>query len=140
MEKPFKFPTKHCVWRLITDQNDSKSSTTPDSSDQDSQYKPSKAKLELIGYGLSSNCQYRLRYLAQPDPIILVDLPNGLSIRGTKVVTGCQLPEALHGQILQRAVELATAIYNPQALNNLVGVGNVSATNLGIVPSKDNRS
>lgn len=45
----------------------------------------------------------------------------------------CKLPEGIHHEIVQRAVELATAVYNPQALGNIVGVGNASATNLGVV-------
>ena len=43
----------------------------------------------------------------------------------------------VHHEIVQRAVELCTAVYNPSALGNLVGVGNVSATNIGVVPSNN---
>lgn len=51
--------------------------------------------------------KYQIRYLAKPDPIILIDLPEGLSINGLKKATDCKLNPALHRLILETAVTLA---------------------------------
>lgn len=97
-----------------------------------------------------------MRYVKRPTPIILTDLSgeyNGLSIggyygneqgiavykNGAAQGIPCYLPKAVHKDIIQRAVELATAIYNPQALGTIAGVGNVSSTNLGIVPRQEGK-
>jgi len=97
--------------------------------------------VELIGrFNNISNIQYKIRYVRKPNPIILVDLTTqGLEIDGENTVMPCELPEGVHHEIVQRAAELATAIYNPQALGSMVGVGNVSETNLGVVPSNNDR-
>lgn len=54
---------------------------------------------------------YYLRYLRKPQPIVLVDLPNNLTINGISKKSdygndhqGCELHEALHQKILERAV------------------------------------
>lgn len=51
--------------------------------------------------------KYQMRYLAKPDPIILIDLPEGLSINGETRQTECKLNPAIHRVILERAVSLA---------------------------------
>ena len=48
--------------------------------------------------------KYVIRYITQPSPIILVDLPETLNIRGENTATECQLPTQLHQVILERAV------------------------------------
>lgn len=48
--------------------------------------------------------KYVLRYIEQPSPIVLVDLPEDLNIRGINTATECQLPTQLHQVILERAV------------------------------------
>lgn len=53
---------------------------------------------------------YRIRYIKRPSPIILVslnDIQNGLTIQGTSAAQTSELPEEIHEEILQRAVELA---------------------------------
>ena len=50
---------------------------------------------------------YYVRYLKRLQPIILLNLPNELSIRGEQEEKNCQLHEALHQKILDRAVLLA---------------------------------
>ena len=50
---------------------------------------------------------YYLRYLRKPAPIVLIDLPDGLTINGESSATGCELHEALHQRILERAVLMA---------------------------------
>lgn len=47
---------------------------------------------------------YYLRYLKEPKPIILTDLPNDLTIKSQSQKTECELHEALHQKILERAV------------------------------------
>lgn len=56
--------------------------------------------------------KYVVRYLKRPRPIILKSLAGtGLSINGNTAESTCELHEALHGSILQRAVELARGIW-----------------------------
>lgn len=69
---------------------------------------------EIVTAYPMSNCEYVIRYVKKPRPIILVDLEdnyNGLSINGVSQVSECELDESLHTEILQRAVELAKAAY-----------------------------
>lgn len=51
--------------------------------------------------------KYQIRYLAKPEPIILIDLPEGLSINGLTKKTECILNPAIHRVILETAVNLA---------------------------------
>lgn len=53
--------------------------------------------------------KYRLRYLRKPVPIILEDLPDGLSISGSVYESSCELDPLLHQTILNRAVQIAIA-------------------------------
>ena len=48
--------------------------------------------------------KYVIRYIEQPSPIILVNLPDELNIRNINTATECQLPTQLHQVILERAV------------------------------------
>lgn len=64
-------------------------------------------KVELVSkYHIDG---YMIRYLVKPEPIILEDLDNGLSIEGETTAQPCQLNEMLHKPILNRAVQLALA-------------------------------
>ena len=51
--------------------------------------------------------KYLMRYISQPAPIILVDLPDGLSINGVSTESECELNPVVHRAILERAVQLA---------------------------------
>lgn len=52
--------------------------------------------------------RYYLRYLKRPNPIVLEDFSaDGLTINGENSPTPCELHEALHQRILERAVALA---------------------------------
>lgn len=53
------------------------------------------------------NFSYYLRYLKKPEPIILVDLPDGLTIGNLSERRECKLHEGLHQMILDKAVALA---------------------------------
>lgn len=61
--------------------------------------------VELISdYPIGS---YLLRYVEEPKPIILTDLPDGLTIEGISAKTECALPSILHHRILDAAVRMA---------------------------------
>lgn len=51
--------------------------------------------------------RYLMRYISQPSPIILVDLPDGLSINKVNTQSECELNPVVHRAILERAVQLA---------------------------------
>ena len=51
--------------------------------------------------------RYLVRYLSKPTPIILTDLPTGLSIDNINKKTECKVSPILHRTILERAVNLA---------------------------------
>ena len=110
MNKPYKYPFKHEGWRIIHNTDD--------------------RKLELLlSYGdrLKS---YKIRYIKRPTPIILTDLNegsylgSGLTIDGLSTPTDCILDEAMHAEIVQRAVELAKMSYDSQNVQeNIIQAG-----------------
>ena len=53
--------------------------------------------------------QYFVKYLEKPSPIILAELPEGLSIDGKTSTQECLLNSMLHKTILERAVTMALA-------------------------------
>lgn len=61
---------------------------------------------------------YTVRYLSRPNPIILVDLPDNLSINNINVKTECSLNPVIHRAILERAVQLAIITKTQLAGNN----------------------
>lgn len=50
---------------------------------------------------------YKVRYISKPEPIILLNLEDGLEINGLKTKNQCKLHTALHRTILDMAVKLA---------------------------------
>ena len=105
MNKPYKYPFKHEGWRIIH--------TTDD------------RKLELLlSYGDRLR-SYKIRYIKRPTPIILTDLSSlGLTIDGISTPTDCILDEAMHAEIVQRAVELAKMSYDSQNVQeNIIQAG-----------------
>lgn len=70
--------------------------------------------VEIIGR-FPSTPDYRIRYIKRPRPIILTDLPDGLTIQGETSAQTSELPEELHEEILQRAVELAKVAWQGDA-------------------------
>ena len=50
---------------------------------------------------------YKVRYIRKPNPIILTDLEDDLSINGISEESECELDSSLHRTILDRAVTLA---------------------------------
>ena len=88
---PFRGPTYHRALRL-------------DLSDTDT--KPNGVVEIISKYNVGS---YYVRYIRKLKPIILVDLPDGLSIDGETSVSECKLHEAVHHTILELAVRMALA-------------------------------
>lgn len=80
---PFRGPTRYKVIRLDTGNN----------------------TVELVSkYKIG---EYLLKYLSRPEPIILEDLPNDLTIEGKGEHSECKLNSILHDTILERAVQMA---------------------------------
>ena len=59
--------------------------------------------------------RYLVRYIARPDPIILTDLPDNLSINNVSEKTECKLNPVIHRAILEKAVKLAILSKAPSA-------------------------
>lgn len=80
---PFRGPTKYKVIRLDPGDN----------------------LVELVSkYKIGT---YLLRYLSRPNPIVLEDLPNELTVNGENTERECELNPVIHRAILERAVQLA---------------------------------
>jgi len=98
-DNPFKEPSKTVIWRMDyaiqtgTNQN-----------------------VELISpYTITT---YKFRYVIYPKPIVLGDLltlypTESLSVDGITQPQTCLLGEGVHREVLNRAVEMATADYKP---------------------------
>ena len=69
-------------------------------------------KVELISkYPIKS---YTVRYLSRPEPIILENLSEGLSINGKNTAQTCKLNPVIHRAILIRAVNIAKSVWGSQ--------------------------
>ena len=55
--------------------------------------------------------KYTVRYIKKPEPIILCDLEDGLTIDGESEAKTCKLNEHLHQAILEEAVRRAKAVW-----------------------------
>lgn len=83
INNPFRGPSKNRILRL-----DNNSNTA-----------------ELISNEIIID--YTIRYIRKPNPIILTDLEDDLSINGISEESECELDSSLHRTILDRAVALA---------------------------------
>lgn len=93
MSKPYAQPLKKQVWRLF--QN------TGAGFDYLSELIPA------WDLGTKETIEgYKMRYIRRPNPIVLVDLPDGLSIEGFDMETPCELNPILHPEIVQKAVDI----------------------------------
>ena len=61
--------------------------------------------------------KYLVRYLSKPEPIILTDLPDNLSINEISIKTECKLNPVIHRVILEKAVQLALISKLPGQVN-----------------------
>ena len=107
MSKPYKYPPKYQAWKLPTFSK---------GDDLHSNYgqtitKAKDSVVEIIGvFKNEDNIGYKVRFLRRPKPIILTDIhdiDSSLTIQGEHIEMTSELPESLHNEILQRAVELA---------------------------------
>ena len=101
MSKAYSQPLKKQAWRLFQNQSAG--------FDVQSELIPIWDISEELGKGVSATkvAVYKIRYVKRPDPIVLVNLPDGLSVDGVTTVAECTLNPILHVDILNRAVELA---------------------------------
>lgn len=94
MSKPYAQPLKKQAWRLFQNPTtgfDFRSELIP-------RWNLTRDET-IIGY--------RIRYIRRPVPIVLTDLPDGLSVDGVSRKCECELNPILHPEILQKAVEIA---------------------------------
>ena len=103
--KPYNEPYKRSAWRLV-------------GLDGNIEVIPAYNDRKLI---TSDNTSYKMRYVKKPKPILLEDYTaDGYSIEGVTGGTGydfkspCELPDSMQHEIVQRAVELAKAAYQPE--------------------------
>lgn len=95
MSKPYSQPLKKQAWRLFQNQAsgfDVKTELIP--------------RVNVKEEG-GATFTYRIRYVRRPNPIVLEDLPEGLTIDGVDTVSECELNPILHIDILEEAVRLA---------------------------------
>lgn len=106
----YKYPVnKSECWRLITNR---------DTNNKD---------IEIIAPYNHKIVAYTMRYVRKPKPIILTDIMTeyGTTIdgEGNTLDPVCELPEAMHPEIVQRAVELAKATYRTGETDMIVSAG-----------------
>lgn len=110
MSKPYKEPLKYQAWRLIT------------------KGEGNNVQSEVIAHSGEIITKYTVRYVRRPAPIILTNLSSeygNVSINGKDTISECELNPLSHGEVLQRAVELAKAAYEGD-LKASVELGNRS--------------
>ena len=108
MQKPYKYPPKNQVWRLFSGKN--------------GVYHNQRLMVEIIGRFTpeeQDRVVYKVRYLKNPDPIILENLPDGLTIDGENEVSIGSIPEYMYDEVLQRAVELAKIAWTSTGQDNV---------------------
>lgn len=97
MSRPYHEPLKRQAWRLYDADNSSNRLAEIILNTSDRNYYAGKL--------------YIVRYVKKPQPIVLANLAeefgDGLTVEGASAETPCELPESMHEEILQRAVELA---------------------------------
>lgn len=104
ISKPYKLPFRNQGWRLSQVAEDNQK------------------VFEIITGESGQLSNYKIRYVRKPNPIIIRDLYDGLTIDGVSVRTECELDSILHQEIIQRAVELAKASFTGD-LNTTVEIG-----------------
>lgn len=103
MSKPYPYPPKRIIWRIITNNTSYNSGGSDPAQTQ--------AIVELIGKTVEK-ATYKIRYVKRPSPIILGDLSTtNLYINGENTTMTSELPVQMHREILERAVTLAKLAY-----------------------------
>lgn len=112
MSKPYKWPLKNQAWRLMGNRGGRKN-------------------VELIAGPFDTITKYAIRYIKRPRAIRLADFGN-MTIDGESTPQCCELDPILFPEIIQRACELASAVYKGDLQSQLV-LGQTSQTNIGMV-------
>lgn len=108
MSRPYSQPLKKQAWRLFQNQVtgfDVQTELIP-------KFNVTNEDTVITIDGTDTTMQesefiYKIRYVQRPTPIVLEDLPDGLSIDGVSGETPCMLNPVLHQDILNKAVDLA---------------------------------
>jgi len=99
--RAYSQPLKKQAWRLFQNQSTG--------FDTQTELIPKFSVKEMDTSTDNAEFIYKIRYVKRPTPIVLEDLPDGLTIGGEDQETPCKLHPALHMEILNKAVELALA-------------------------------
>lgn len=75
-------------------------------------------QVTLISKYKIANDGYIIHYLSKPNPIVLVNLPSGVTVDNVSTTQNCELHTALHRPILELAVQLALRSKNISLKNN----------------------
>lgn len=103
MAKPYNYPTKRTSWRLVN--SNAGETGTPGSTTA------TKQAVEIIGPNSSNIDKYKVTMTVLPEPIIVEDLPDPLTIRGKDEKQNTNLSTAYHPTILEYATTLAERYY-----------------------------
>lgn len=104
MSKPYQLPLKKQAWRLNNSGSVSGNDTTK--------------YVEIVTNVGDNVTSYTVRYVRVPKPIILETL-DGYTIDGESAKSvGCELDPVLHEDVVQRAVELAKAVWTSTGQDN----------------------
>lgn len=93
MSKPYAQPLKKQCWRLFQNAGQGFDYVTELIPVWDLETKET-----IVGY--------KMRYVRRPNPIVLTDMPDGLSIEGFDEENSCELNPILHPEIVQKAVDI----------------------------------
>ena len=93
MSKPYAQPLKKQCWRLFQNVGSGFDYVTELIPVWDLTEKES-----IVGY--------KMRYVRRPNPIVLTDMPDNLSIEGFDKETPCELNPIMHPEIVQKAVDI----------------------------------
>ena len=101
MSKPYAQPLKKQCWRLFQNTGSGFDYLTELIPVWDLTEKES-----IIGY--------KMRYVRRPNPIVLTDMPDNLSIEGFDKETPCELNPIMHPEIVQKAVDIVVTTRGSQ--------------------------
>lgn len=103
LSKPYRNPPKRTSWRVMD--------TGEGAISDISGLFPGIRIIPSSAFDESKDFIYKVRFIKYPDPILLVDLSNGLTIDGVDTAQTSMLPSEIHQEILARAIELCKADY-----------------------------
>ena len=103
MSDPFKCPNNRRALRLAFDYNVEESGSC---------YSGRYSEIICLDNNPDNDCKYTVRYIAKPQPIVLVTLDDNHAIDGVKEVTPCRLNENIQRRIIAKAVEIAKSVWS----------------------------